>query len=280
MVVSKLREDQLRAGLRAFRRGSLLATSDRLTPSLQDWDSDLNQCRDVRYDTNNCGSCGKVCPSTNGQAACYNGQCSMLKCSWGYTLVNGQCSGIDTQNDPNNCGSIGHACPTTFLNGGQATCKNGVCSTTCNSGFDFDFGLGFCRDVTTDADNWYVPLSCVPLRGRTDLAVARSGRCGQTCRLTGACVTGCKNGQCYAISCDPGYTLKNGACTKIDTTCDSTSLTFVIPAYVLTRACSRSQQLRRSRQRLQVLPARRLRRLPERQVHPDVLPGWIQARLW
>ncbi|BGP29675.1 hypothetical protein JCM10296v2_001414 [Rhodotorula toruloides] len=165
-----------------------------------DWDSKLNQCRDVRYDTNNCGGCGNVCPSVNGEAACYNGQCSMLKCSWGFTLVDGKCNGVDTQNDPNNCGSVGHACPRTFLNGGEATCKNGVCSTICNSGFDFDFGLGFCRDVHSDSEN--------------------CGRCGQKCQLPGACVTGCKNGQCYAISCDPGYTLQDGACKKIDTTCD------------------------------------------------------------
>lgn len=92
-------------------------------------------------------------------------------------------------------------------------------------------------------------------------------------------MTGCQNGQCYAISCDPGYTLQDGACKKVDTTCDSAALTFSIFARAPANTSPRSQQLRRSRKGLYVLAPWRARRLPERQVHLDVLPGGLQSRL-
>lgn len=143
----------------------------------QQFDSSSGSCKNVLFDEDNCGAIGTVCPSDNGNAKCYNGKCMMSSCKPGYTLVNGntECRAADIQNDVNNwcvalgvfgpyarsltvlhSGVIGLVCPSSYLNGGKATCRNGVCSTICDALFDFDFLLGFCRDVSNDRDNWCV----------------------------------------------------------------------------------------------------------------------------
>ncbi|GJN88221.1 hypothetical protein Rhopal_001186-T1 [Rhodotorula paludigena] len=168
----------------------------------QQYDSSSGSCKNVLFDEDNCGAIGTVCPSDNGNAKCYNGKCMMSSCKPGYTLVNGntECRAADIQNDVNNCGVIGLVCPSSYLNGGKATCRNGICSTICDALFDFDFLLGFCRDVSNDRDN--------------------CGRCGQKCNIDGALGTTCKQGKCYATACKNGYSLSDGWCKKTDTTCD------------------------------------------------------------
>ncbi|GAA5901628.1 uncharacterized protein JCM6883_000344 [Sporobolomyces salmoneus] len=110
--------------------------------------------------------------------------------------------GSNYDSDVNNCGRAGYRCPTNWLNGGGATCSAGVCGPSyCNNLFDFNWGLGKCQDVSSD------PVNC--------------GKCGQVCSVANAASTTCLSGQCYAKSCNPGYTLSSGTCTKtIDTTSD------------------------------------------------------------
>lgn len=61
----------------------------------------------------------------------------------------------DLQNDELNCGRIGNICPSIWLNGWGAQCSAGKCGPQyCYNLFDFDWGLGQCRDVSADTSNW------------------------------------------------------------------------------------------------------------------------------
>ena len=63
--------------------------------------------------------------------------------------------GIDTNTDEYNCGRIGKICPSVWSNGWGAQCSGGQCGPAyCYSLFDFDWGLGSCRDVSSDKSNW------------------------------------------------------------------------------------------------------------------------------
>lgn len=110
--------------------------------------------------------------------------------------------GSSYDSDVNNCGSRGNKCPTTWLNGGGAMCSAGVCGPSyCNSLHDFNWLTGTCQNVASD------PTNC--------------GKCGQVCSVANAASTTCVSGQCYAQTCNTGYTLSSGVCTKtIDTTSD------------------------------------------------------------
>ena len=151
------------------------------------------------------GAVGKVCPTTLGSPVCSAGSCAYKSCNSGYTLLNGQCSQINLQSDINNwcvphrllflmllksrsdllfrvrSGKIGNACPSTYANGGSSTCNNGVCSTSCKSGYAFDTTYNFCRDVSCDTSNWCVlaALTSSPsffLRGLTSSPLASSSQ--------------------------------------------------------------------------------------------------------
>jgi hypothetical protein len=71
-------------------------------------------CADFSTDVNNCGGCGRACPTGD---VCINGACT---CPAGHTICNGKC--INTSTDINNCGACGQACPA------GKSCVNGLCS--------------------------------------------------------------------------------------------------------------------------------------------------------
>ncbi len=76
-------------------------------------------CADTSDDVNNCGGCGKTCPSMDGAStACVNGQCQ-FNCNAGLSLCNGVC--VNTLSDSDNCGACGRACK------GKKQCLLGLC---------------------------------------------------------------------------------------------------------------------------------------------------------
>lgn len=76
----------------------------------------------VMTDPQNCGGCGKLCPTTNGTPLCQNGNCQQMCCDQpGYADCSGNCNCVDLGKDPQNCGYCGHACAS-----GQS-CVSGSC---------------------------------------------------------------------------------------------------------------------------------------------------------
>jgi len=87
--------------------------------------SALNGCEtSVSNDTNNCGSCGRVCSGANGFAVCNGGACGAI-CFNGFADCNDEANANDgcetnVNTNPNNCGVCGNSCP-------SGMCANGVC---------------------------------------------------------------------------------------------------------------------------------------------------------
>lgn len=104
---------------------------------------------DTSSDVDNCGGCGRICPTGTGaynfRAACVNGECQPF-CQEGFSDCNGiPDDGCESspQTDPNNCGICGIKC------GPGVDCIEGKCGcppgqTNCN---------GTCVDLKTDDGN-------------------------------------------------------------------------------------------------------------------------------
>ena len=200
-------------------------------------------CVDVRSDTNNCGSCGAVCPPGDvcaggrcgqtcpaDQAAC-SGACVMLAsdptncgrcgvvCDQGRSCVAGSCACpagqtrcgeacVDTKTDSQNCG----ACETSCERG--LACKDGSCGacgpgrTFCVSEADpngiWPAGIKYCVDtMNSPSDCGGCGAACA------DGKVCTAGKCG-----CGPLETEC-NGACFDTKVDKQHC---GSCTKTCTT--------------------------------------------------------------
>ncbi len=139
-------------------------------------------CVDTNSDFQNCGVCGKVCPSDQ---VCSHGQCATV-CGGGSVRCGNDC--VDTSSDVKNCGGCGAPCA-----GGQV-CNKGTCAATCQAGLTNC--NGDCVDITQNDDN--------------------CSACGSAC--PGGQV--CSNSQCIA-TCQSGWTScavgDAGATTCVDT---------------------------------------------------------------
>src|SRR5262249_15324927 len=90
-------------------------------------------CTNTSTDANNCGACGKVCPTANPNccaSACTNtgkdanncGSCGNKCPTANPNCCAGKCT--NTQTDANNCGACGNVCPTA-----TPKCTAGKCTT-------------------------------------------------------------------------------------------------------------------------------------------------------
>jgi len=139
-------------------------------------------------DTNNCGTCGTVCPTANDTVACSSGLCTISMCTAGFADCNMKVSDgceVNTTNDPKNCAMCGALC--SEING-TAVCTMSSCALgPCNTGF-------------LNCDGKYA--SGCNVNGQTD--VNNCGGCNKVCNLANATAT-CSAGACAIASCNSGF---------------------------------------------------------------------------
>ncbi len=183
------------------------------------YDAQFQQhCLDVGSDPDNCGGCGRICPTG---VACVDGACA---CPTGNHYCAGQsgeagvCTNLGT--DPNHCGSCYGACPgTACVHGACAPCPSGT--TSCGNG---------CVDLQTSAVDCGVcgnvcPTGIACTNGICDCGGGEIG-CAGTCidptsdpancgACSKACPQGvsCQSGQCV---CPGNATLCGSMCTNLD----------------------------------------------------------------
>jgi len=127
----------------------------------------------LQTDINNCGSCGLVCGSQNGTAACVSGTCQ-IACNAGFSNCdNNPANGceVNTTSDVNNCGACGFVCP--IVPNASRACSTGTCVSVCDSGYancDGNPANGCEVNITIDPNN--------------------CGSCGHACPAGHACVAG------------------------------------------------------------------------------------------
>ena len=132
-----------------------------------------SSCVATQTDKDNCGACGKACPSAQ---SCVGGTCVCPASAPSFCADTGTC--VNTQSDPDNCGSCSHAC-----NAG-ATCVGGSCG--CPSGTTLCGDA--CVDTQTDDNN--------------------CGTCGKACPAAQSCV----GGTCSCPASTPTFCEASGEC--------------------------------------------------------------------
>jgi hypothetical protein len=145
-------------------------------------------CTNLKLDPQNCGSCGKACPTG---ANCVQGTCQCGAVDGGTTsMCGGQC--VDTKSDVNNCGACNKACGSGgdgggLQGGGTWACTNGMCTIQC-----------------------VMPKTACPPTGCFDLQKDNTncGMCGNDC-MGNLCVGG--------MCCQMGEVDCNGMCTNTQT---------------------------------------------------------------
>jgi hypothetical protein len=151
----------------------------------------------TQTDVNNCGGCGRVCPSgPGGHAVCVAGRCD-IACDPGRLNCDGNasngCESLALSND--NCGACGMSCGLaavcTSVAGSAPAC---VPAPLCSIVDNVRCGFG-CVDVETDANN------CGACNNRCRSQGTREGVCnGGRCLLcpigTQTCNAGANRGRC------------------------------------------------------------------------------------
>jgi hypothetical protein len=127
-------------------------------------------CADPAKDPNNCGGCGRVCPSGT---VCNGGVCGAMTCAAPTTACAGPAGSTgycaDLQHDAANCGACGAACA-----------NNAICSGgTCQGGGGSYPGLGACTGPTG------APFCTNLLNDQ-----GNCGRCGNMCAANESCYSG------------------------------------------------------------------------------------------
>jgi hypothetical protein len=143
--------------------------------------------KDLDKDPLNCGTCGKICPSSGGTATCIAKTCALSGCVAPYLDCNGLVADgceVNKNTDAKNCGDCGTVCN---LQNAQSICSNGKCAIdSCNAGFaDCDGLVDNGCEVNTNTN----PDHC--------------GGCAAACSKNNGAPT-CALGAC-SIACNPGF---------------------------------------------------------------------------
>ena len=170
-----------------------------------------NGCETDITTTSNCGACGNMCTNLHGTT-----QCSFISGSWQCdpTCVGpwGDCdgdpdNGCETSlNSTSNCGACGRGCNSTNVN--TLSCNNGLCDSTCVSGFD-------------NCGQPAAPLADDGCETNSDIDINNCGGCGTVCQqqhATQQCLSGTCNPTCIGLwgNCDGDP--NNGCETDLQTT--------------------------------------------------------------
>ena len=107
------------------------------TPGFADCNANpVDGCETNTNSVSNCGACGNVCSTPNGNPACFGGACQIASCNAGFADCNGNpvdgCE-VNLASDSTNCGGCGIVCPGTP--NGTAICRSSTCDVRCNGGF-------------------------------------------------------------------------------------------------------------------------------------------------
>ena len=147
-----------------------------------------NGCEtDLQTSVNNCNTCGNVCPTAGGTAACRAGACVITSCPTGREECDGNMATLcetDLRSNLSNCGACGRACPA--RPNSTPYCADSRCGATCASNF------ADCDGAETTGCETDV---------RTTLA--HCGGCGRACNPAGG-VGACAGGACSVARCNPG----------------------------------------------------------------------------
>ncbi|MEZ4391795.1 MAG: hypothetical protein R3A48_11915 [Polyangiales bacterium] len=171
-------------------------------------DCDMNSANgcevSVLNDLNNCGACGRRCPTPpNAAPSCVGGACGILRCNAGWADCDGNpVNGCETNITlPSNCGRCGNACR--FANAG-ALCTAGACALgACNAGY------GNCDGQASNGCE-------VSLTANT----SNCGSCGNVCRGPSGASVSCVSGACRS-SCPTGQSDCSGVCRATGASCTS-----------------------------------------------------------
>ena len=192
------------AGSRVCRAGTCVIGS--CQSGTEDCDMNAgNGCEtQVLTDLNNCGACGRRCPTPpNAVPSCTGGVCGILRCNAGWADCDGQLSnGCETNITlPANCGRCGNAC--SFANAG-ATCNAGVCALgACNAGF------GNCDGQASNGCETSLTAN-----------VSNCGACGNVCSGPSGSMVSCTAGACVS-GCPTGQSNCGGVCRPTGASCTS-----------------------------------------------------------
>jgi hypothetical protein len=158
----------------------------------------------LQSDTQNCGTCGKVCSFAHATAACAAGSCYVSACTSGW----GDCDSDDANGcevsltTNSNCGACGAVCS---LSNATASCSSGTCGvSSCNGGF------GNCDGITGNG-----------CEANLQSSTSNCGTCGTACSSVNGTAS-CSSGNC-TISCTAGFgncdnDVSNGCEAQLTTT--------------------------------------------------------------